>query len=80
MSTPKLRPGYLETEDIRAALAEHAADDAELATLTADFLADAAIVEALERANGEVANAELAAYQRANDRLSALVESFLKAR
>lgn len=80
MSTPKLRPGYLETEDIRAALAEHATDGADLNALVAAFLADAAIVEALERVNGEVASAELAAYQRANDRLSTLVETFFKGR
>lgn len=77
MAAPKLRPGYLETEDIRAALAEHAANEADLAALTADLLADAATVEAIEQTNGEVANAELAAYQRANDRLGAIVEAFL---
>jgi hypothetical protein len=80
MAAPTLRPGYLEAEDIRSALDEHARDAAALAALTAAFLADAATVEALNRANGEVADAELAAYQRANDRLAALVEAFLAKR
>ena len=80
MSTPPLRPGYLEIEDIHAALAVEAPAGADLNALVAAFLADAANIEALDRANGEVANAELAAYQRASDRLTALIETFLKAR
>ena len=77
MTTPKLRPGYLEADDIYAALAVMAPDGVDLHVLAAAFFADTANIEALDRVNSEVANAELAAYQRATDRLTLLVETFL---
>jgi hypothetical protein len=80
MSTPKLRPGYLEVEDIRSTLSEHAADGAELDALTAAFLAEGENVAAVEEANGVVAHAETFAQQRANDTLDHLVDAFLKRR
>lgn len=80
MSASKLRPGYLETEDIRSALAADAPAGADIEALTAAFLADPANIAAIERANGEVADAELRAYQGANDALSDLVERFLAKR
>jgi hypothetical protein len=78
MTAPKLRPGYLEADDIYAALAVEAPAGVDLNVLAAAFFADVANIEALDRVNSEVANAELAAYQRANDRLTALVETFLQ--
>lgn len=77
MSTPKLRPGYLEADDIFAALAVEAPDGADLNALAAAFFADPQNIEALDRVNGEVESAERDAQQRANDRLALLVEAFL---
>jgi hypothetical protein len=78
MSTPKLRPGYLEADDVYAALAVEAPDGADLNALAAAFFADPQNIAALDQTNGEVASAERDAQQRANDRLVALVEAFLQ--
>ena len=74
-----LRPGYIEFEDVRAAIEATLGPDADSTSLATRLLAEPALAGALDAANARVETAEREAQQAALDTTAELVEAFLRA-
>lgn len=74
----KLRPGLIEFEDVRAAIASHLGDGVDSRELAERLLAEPALVDMLDEVNGRVEAAERAAQQAAFDKLIDVVTVFLR--
>ena len=78
MSSKNLRPGFIETQDIRDAIEAVLGSTADSQKLAERLLAEPALVEVLNEANGRVETAEREAQQAALDKVANVAEAFLR--
>lgn len=73
-----LTPGFIEAEDIRAAIESIIDDSSQAEALTERMIDQGATLEIVAKLNTMVARAETEAQQRAIDEIGTAVEAFLR--